>query len=150
MAMAPRSTPETAGEGPELSISLEKVFYIIVKAREFDAKVEPVEPDPGSNPADSGEREVLEDYADDPTLQELRAAIDALNEDELVDLIALAWLGRGDFGKDDWAQGRALAEERHRPRSARYLLGIPTLGDYLEEGLAALGQSCEPFAIDRL
>jgi hypothetical protein len=34
----------------ELNISPEKVCYIIIKAREFDAKVEPVEPDPGSNP----------------------------------------------------------------------------------------------------
>jgi hypothetical protein len=106
-----RSTLETGGGGPEFSISLEKVFHIFVKAREFDAKVEPVEPDPGSNPADSGVREVLEDDADEPPRQELRAAIDGLNEDEIVDLIALAWLKRGDSGKDDWIRGRALAED---------------------------------------
>jgi hypothetical protein len=75
----------------ELNISPEKVFFIIVKAREFDAKVDPVEADPGSNPADAGEREVLEDYSDDATASELRAAIDALNQDEVIDLIALPW-----------------------------------------------------------
>ncbi len=47
-----------------LNVSPEKICYIIVKAREFDAKVEPVEPDPGSNPADGGEREILSDYRD--------------------------------------------------------------------------------------
>jgi len=130
---------------PELSVSPEKVCFIIVKAREFDAKVEPVEPDPGSNPADNDEREILEDYADDATLAELRAAIDGLNDDEIVDLIALAWLGRGDFAKDDWPEARALARERHRRRSAAYLVGMPALGDYLEDGLAALGRSCEEY-----
>lgn len=135
---------------PDLSISPEKVCYIIIKAREFDAKVEPVEPDPGSNPADNGEREILEDYSDDPTLAELRAAIDDLNDDEVVDLIALAWLGRDDFGKDGWDEARALARERHRPHSSRYLIGMPTLGDYLEEGLAALGYSCEDYEVGRL
>jgi hypothetical protein len=134
----------------ELNISPEKVCYIIIKAREFDAKVEPVEPDPGSNPADTGEREVLEDYEDDATLAELREAIDDLNDDEVIDLIALAWLGRGDFGKAEWAEGRALARERHRHHSASYLTGIPTLGDYLEDGLAELGRSCEAYEIDRL
>jgi len=134
----------------ELNISPEKVFYVIVKAREFDAKVEPVEPDPGSNAADSGEREILVDYGDDATLAELRAAIDGLNDDEVVDLIALAWLGRGDFGKAEWPEARALARERHRRHSANYLTGIPTLGDYLEEGLSQLGYSCEPYEIDRL
>lgn len=134
----------------ELNISVEKVCYIIVKAREFDAKVDPVEPDPGSNPTDGGEREVLEDYADDPTLAELRTAIDSLNEDEVVDLIALSWLGRGDFGKPEWEEAKALANERHRRHSAAYLTGMPALGDYLEEGLSQLGYSCEDYEINRL
>jgi Protein of unknown function (DUF3775) len=135
---------------PELNISAEKVCYIIVKAREFDAKVPPVDPDPGSNPADDGEREILEDYADDPTLLELRSAIDDLNEDEVVDLIALAWLGRGDYGKEDWPEATALARERHKRHSADYLIGIPTLGDFLEDGLDMVDRSCEDFEIGRL
>jgi len=77
---------------PELNISADKVCYIILKAREYDVKVEPSENDPGSNPTDDDEREILEDRGDDPTLAELRSAIDDLNDDEVVDLIALAWL----------------------------------------------------------
>ena len=128
-------------EPVELTISQDTLAFIIVKAREFDAKVEPVEPDPGSNAADDAEREILEDYADDATFAELREAIEDLNEDEIVDLIAVAWLGRGDFDRDEWQEARALAGERHRGRSATYLLGMPALGDYLEEGLAELGIS---------
>lgn len=141
---------QTGGDGPELAISQEKVCYIIAKAREFDAKVPPVEPDPGSNPADDAGREILEDYAGDPTFAELRTAIDDLNDDEVIDLIALAWIGRGDYDRGGWDEARSLARERHRHHSARYLTGMPALGDYLEEGLSTLGYSCEEFEINRL
>lgn len=139
------------GEEPvEINVNPEKVCFIIVKAREFDAKVDPVEPDPGYNPADHEEREILEDYADDPTLEELRSAIDLLDDDELIDLIALAWVGRGDFGRSEWPNARALAQERHRQHSAAYLVGMPTLGDLLEEGLAELGYSCTDYEAGHL
>ena len=142
---------QTTDEAPvEIDISPEKVCYIIIKAREYDAKVEPVEADPGSNAADDGEREILEDFADDPTAVELKEAIDDLNEDELIDLIAMVWLGRGDFDRAGWDEARNLARERHRTRSAAYLMETPTLGDLLEEGFSQLGHSCEDFEIDRL
>lgn len=134
----------------EINIGSDKVFYLVTKAREYDAKVAPVEPDPGSNPVDGGEREILEDYEDDPTAEELREAIDDLNEDEVTDLIAMVWLGRGDFGKADWGAARRLARERHRQKSAVYLMGIPTLGDLIEEGFTRLGHSFEQEELNRL
>ena len=54
-------THDEAIESVAINIDLSEVCFIIIKAREFDAKVDPVEPDPGSNEADDGEREVLED-----------------------------------------------------------------------------------------
>jgi len=135
---------------PELTISLDKIEYIILKAREFDVKVAPTEPDPGSNPTDDGEGAVLEDYPDDPTAAELRAAIETLNEDEVIELIALTWLGRGDFDKSEWDEAKAMADERHRRSSADYLLGIPNLSDCLEEGVAALGYSLEDAEAEHL
>jgi hypothetical protein len=137
------STIDEDEEPAAINIDPAKVCFIIVKAREFDAKVDPVEPDPGSNEADDGERGVLEDYSDDATQEELRGAIDILDDDEVIDLIALAWLGRGDFDRGEWPNARALARERHRRNSAAYLIGMPALGDYLEEGLAALGYTCD-------
>ncbi|HUK57652.1 MAG TPA: DUF3775 domain-containing protein [Stellaceae bacterium] len=134
----------------ELNISPETVGFIIVKAREYDAKVEPDDPESGSNPADDLETDVLEDFPDDPTLEELSAAIDSLNDDETIDLIALAWVGRGDFGKEEWGEARRLAKERHRPHSSAYLVGMPTLGDYLEEGLAVLGYPVSELGAEHL
>ena len=132
------------------SLSTEKVCYIIVKAREFDVKVDPVAPDPGSNPADDDELDVLEDFAADPTFDELTSAIRGLNRDEQVELVALAWTGRGDFTAEQWAEAVSGALDAHNNHTAEYLTGMPLLGDYLEEGLSALGYSCEDYEIGRL
>jgi len=53
--------------------------------------------------------------------------------------VTLAWLGRGDGGIDEWDDLRAEAARVHNRRTASYLLGIPLLSDYLEEGLSQLG-----------
>ena len=133
-----------------LNIKPEAVCYIIIKAREFDAKVEPDDPDSGSNPSDDKEIDVLEDLPVDPTLEELRGAIDQLNEDEGLDLVALTWIGRGDFTQAQLRDARAQARAIPRTDRSRYLIGTPMLGDYLEEGLAALGYSCEAYEMERL
>lgn len=133
-----------------LTISPEKVCYIIIKAREFDEKEAVVDPDEGSNPSDDRDVAVLEDFADDPTFEELSSAISSLNEDEQVDLVTLAWIGREDFAPEEWEEARAEAagvRDKHVPD---YLLGIPQLGDLLEEGLAAFGYSCEDYELNRL
>ena len=62
----------------------------------------------------------------------------------------LSWLGRGDGTIDDWGDLRAEATRAHNKRTAAYLLGMPTLGDYLEEGLSQFGRSCEEFEMGRL
>src|SRR5581483_3580598 len=137
-------------EVPELSISSEKVCFIIVKAREFDAKDVVTDLDEGSNPSDDRMIAVLEDHRDDPVVQEVRGFIGALTEDEQVDLVTLAWLGRGDGAVGDWRELRAEAARAHNNRTASYLLGMPLLPDYLEEGLSQLGISCEDFEMGRL
>src|SRR3990170_890369 len=132
----------------ELTISAEKAFYIIVKAREFDEKVDPTDPESGSNPTDDRDVDVLESQADDPTLEELEGALTALNIDEQLDLLALTWLGRGDFPSFEQARQEAAdLRDKHIPA---YLVGTPKLGDYLEEGLAQLGHSLEDFERNRL
>ncbi len=133
-----------------LTISTDQVCFVIIKAREFDVKEAPSEPDPGSNPSDDHEISVLEDLPDDPVVDELTSFIDAMDEDEQVDLVALAWLGRSDYTAADWQSVRAEAAAAHNNATASYLLGMPLLGDFLEEGLSLLGRSCEEFEIDRL
>ena len=140
-----------AGEdATTLTISPEKVCFIIIKAREFDAKDEVTDPDSGSNPSDDKDAAVLEDHGDDPVVEELTSLINSLSEDEQIDLVTLTWLGRDDYAADDWPAVRAEAARAHNERTASYLLGTPLLGDFLEEGLALLGRSCEEFEIDRL
>jgi len=135
---------------PELAISPEKLCFIIVKAHEFDAKDIVTDPDDSSNAADDAMVSVLEDHPDDPVVAELTGFINALSEDEQVDQVALSWLGRGDGTIDDWGDLRAEATRAHNKRTAAYLLGMPTLGDYLEEGLSQFGRSCEEFEMGRL
>lgn len=125
-------------------INTEKVCYLIVKAREFDVKTGVEEPDPGGNPSDDASRDVLQDYEDDPTFQEIVAFIDDLNEDEQIDLVALMWLGRGDYTADEWDEAREEAQRAREEHghTASYLLGAPMLGDFLEEGLSLFGLDC--------
>ena len=133
-----------------LTISPEKVCFIIIKAKEFDAKDEVTEPDPGSNPSDDKGAAVLEEHEDDPVVEELTSLINSLSEDEQIDLVALAWLGRDDYSAGDWPTLREEAARAHNQRTAQYLLGTPLVGDFLEEGLSMLGHSCEEFEIERL
>lgn len=133
-----------------LSIDAETVGYIIVKAREFDEKVAPEEREPGSNPADDKMVEVLEDRSDDPTYEELMSALQSLNEDQLLDLVALSWVGRGDYESEDWKKARAEAAAVRDKHIPSYLVGTPLLGDYLEEGLAKLGYSSDDETLSHL
>jgi hypothetical protein len=130
---------------PNLSIPLEALTYIIEKAREFDAEVEPVNAHDGSNPIDeeAGTVDILEDMPDNPTVEELTTALDTLNDDQRDEIVALTWVGRGDFTSDDWDEAVYAAHERHNGDETRYLLGTPLLADYLEEGAAQLGYSRE-------
>jgi hypothetical protein len=129
-----------------LVIPLDRLAFIIVKAREFDAEV-PVEPDAatGSDPADDDERQILLDTPDNPTEQELRDAIDGLGIPERQELLALMWLGRGDYDADTWPEALREAGESTIASVTDYLVGTPLLGDYLEEGASALGLSLEDF-----
>lgn len=129
-----------------LTIPLEKLAYIVEKAREYDAEV-PADPDAqdGSNAADDDEREILLDTPDNPTAQELRDALDGLNIDEREELLALLWLGRGDFDAQSWPEALQQARDTRTSTETDYLIGTPLLGDYLEEGVEALGLSLEEF-----
>ncbi|MES1148579.1 MAG: DUF3775 domain-containing protein [Bradyrhizobium guangdongense] len=130
---------------PELTISPEKVAFVIEKAREFDVKDAASDPDSGSNAADDDMVDVLEDGGHDPVVRELSSFIGSLNEDEQIDLVALMWLGRGDGSIDEWDDLRSRAvdargEYTHpRRETAHYLLGEPMLGDFLADGLDAFG-----------
>ena len=122
-------------------IDVSKICFIIAKAHAFDAQDEVVEEDFGSGPQDETFRGVLDARADDSTVEELKDAIAQLNIDEQCQLVALAWVGRGDYTKDEWREAVRIAAQRHTEHTAEYLIGMPLLGEYLEAGLDAFGFS---------
>ena len=124
---------------PELAISTEKVRFLIEKTREFDVKEGATDPDSGSNAADDKMVDVLEDGGDDPVVREITGFINAMTDDEQIDLVALMRLGRGDGGIEEWEDLRRDAAEGSNNRTAAYLLGEPLVSDYLAEGLDAFG-----------
>ena len=118
---------------PDLTLSSATIRGIIAKARAFDARIEAASParTAGSNGAGAA------DYFSDPTYQALTASLDRLSEDAGIEVLALAWLGRGDFAPAQWTEAVAQARQQGTRHLAEYLTTIPLLGDYLEAGLAA-------------
>jgi hypothetical protein len=123
-----------------LEISPTKVGYVIVRARECAAKVGAW--DDGAT-SDHDADSILESFSEDATRAELKGYIRDLNEDEQASLVALAWIGRGSFGPEELDEALDTARAEHVNRSEDYLLGMPLLADYLEEGLDKLGYSVE-------
>ena len=70
---------------------------------------------------------------------ELHAFIDALNDDEKANLVAIAWVGRGAFEPEDFAEALETAFAEATTPTADYLMGMPHLAENLEAGLEALG-----------
>jgi Protein of unknown function (DUF3775) len=111
----------TPADTPVLSISPDKVCFLIDLAHEID----------------------VNDFVNNPSYAEAKAFIDTLSEDEQIDLVTLAWVGRDDNTIADWNDLREEATRAHNERTADYLLGMPLLADQLEEALEQLGLSCE-------
>jgi Protein of unknown function (DUF3775) len=129
-----------------LTMPRDKLAFIIEKAREYDAEVPVDDGDrEGSSAIDDGEREILEDTPENPTEEELRDAIDSLNLDEREELLALMWLGRGDYDAKSWHEALREARRTVTASETEYLLGTPLLADYLETGADVLGLSLEEF-----
>jgi|TARA_B100000315_G_C14550211_1_gene575380 hypothetical protein len=133
-----------SGANPMLEIDVDKIAFIITKSREFEAQEGGSEEDFSGNIDDEDFHETLAEDSDDATLDELKSWIQAINEDDQCQIVALTWVGRGDFTKDDWDEALKIAYHEHNDRTAEYLLGMPLLPDYLEDGLSQFGLSYEP------
>ncbi len=129
-------------------INTAKVCFLIVKARELESEDEGIEAD-ASDAADDKFVSVLTEDAYSSVHLELTEFIDAMDEDEQCELVALAWVGRGDFSAAEWTEAVAEARQRRKGPTSTYLLGIPLLASFLEGGLAEFDESCEGYAADR-
>lgn len=117
------------------AITSRKVAHIAIRARELDAKVGRWDGPGDTHDADT----ILESRRGDATESELRSFIDRLNDDEQAELVAITWIGRGTFEPEEIAEAIDTARAEATTPTADYLLGIPLLADYLEDGLEKLG-----------
>lgn len=130
------------------TINTDKVCFIVVKARELESEDEGMEAD-ASNASDDGFVSVLTEEAFDTVRQEIVSFIEAMDEEEQAEVVALMWVGRGDFSAEEWNVAVAQARARREGSTAGYLLGVPLLASYLESGLGEFGETCTNFAADR-
>jgi hypothetical protein len=129
-------------------INSDKVGFVIIKAREFDVQEELDVDD--SNASDDHFMSVYADSKEDSVRKELKEFVDSMDEHEQCELVALCWIGRGDFSPEEWKSAVAEARSQRQGSTADYLIGIPLVSDHLEEGLSKFDLSCQGFETGRL
>jgi hypothetical protein len=104
-----------------------------------------VAPDDVDDIDDSEEDEfdALETETDETVEDELRTAIEDLADDQQIELLALAMVGRGTYDASEWEDALEAANDPNGESAADQLLDMPTLAEYLDAGLAAFDLSCE-------
>lgn len=126
----------------DLSVPLETVCRLIVRARELEAQVPLNDIEGDEDPTDSDDpMAVLEDEANTAVEAEVQALLDDLAEDEVAEVLALAWVGRGTYDASEWDE--ALEEAGAASDPVAQLLDLPMLAAYLDAGLAAFDLSCD-------
>ena len=131
----------------ELTIDPDTVRLFILKAKAISAGVSEDYKGGGEHEIEFDDQThdghhhdgLAEEEEENLTEEELRELIDDLNVDEAAELVAIVWIGRGDFDAAEWQEAVAEARQRGNKRTAKYLLGMPMLADHLEEGLEAIG-----------
>jgi len=118
-----------------MQISPRRVAHVIIRAREIDAKVGTW--DRAGDSADAST--ILQARRGDATEAELRAFIRRLPEDQHAELVAIMWIGRETFEPEEWDEAVDTARAEATTPTEDYLLGVPLLPDYLEDGLEKLG-----------
>lgn len=129
----------------QLDTPLDIICRIIQRARELEAQVPAIDPDNDDPPEDSDDDyDVLkDDMAESVVEDELRTAIDDLGDDQQIELLALALVGRGTYDASEWDDAREEAADPAAEPALDQLLDMPTLAEYLEAGLAAFDLSCD-------
>ena len=133
---------------PELRISSEKVCAFIEAAREVAGKVASTSGDRTTTGDDSKLETIVDEpgqdlYEGDERRRQMVEFVAGLNVEEQTDLLALIWLGRGDYDIAEWDDALEEAEARIAARDPDYMIGDAGLPEYLGGGLEAFGLSCD-------
>lgn len=140
---APRDPSNDPGDDINLEVNPDDVCQLIQLARDFHAQDAVVVPDEPPTPLMSLSAETMETHAGDPLLEEFHTIIEDLDRSQQVQVVALLWLGRGDYDVEEWDALLEDADDAWSERTADYLLAHPLLADQLLDGLELLGHSCD-------
>ncbi len=130
----------------ELETPLDTICRLIVRAREWDSQVPSNEPDEvdGDEPVSTDdEYDVMIDEKNTSVEEEIEGLLADLADDQLAEILALAWIGNGTFEPDDWDDAIDAANDGNSDDAADQLMEMPMLAAYLESGLAAFDLSCD-------
>ena len=81
--------------------------------------------------------------ADTGVEEEVRAVLDDLADDQLAEVLAMAWVGRGTYDATEWEDAFAEAGDLNADERMDELMDMPLLASHLEAGLAAFDFSCD-------
>jgi hypothetical protein len=133
----------------DLLTPLETICRLILRAKELEAQVPASDPDEDPDDVDDLDDEggealsVLEDELNDGVEEEVRALLDDLAEDQLAEVVALAWVGRGTYDASEWDEAFEEANTLDNEEKIDELMDMPLLPGHLEAGLAAFDYSCD-------
>jgi len=128
----------------DLLTPLETICRLIVRAREMEAQVPGIETEENEDPTDSDDEfAVLEDEANEAIEEEIMALLDDLGEDQVQEILALAWVGRGTYDASEWDEALEAAADPDSEDVIDQLMDIPTLAAFLDAGLAAFDLTCQ-------
>ena len=126
-----------------MHIRHETLCSLIAMAREFQAKEQVCIPQDGDSSSEDWALQMLADHGNDYNVSEFRSIVRDLSERQRAELVALMWLGRGDYSAEEWETAVDDAVGDYSIRAADYLLAHPMVSDYFEEGLITLEMSCD-------
>jgi hypothetical protein len=133
----------------ELLTPLETLCRLILRAKELEAQVPAQDPDEDPENVDDLDDEgdqalsALTDELNTGVEEEVQATLDDLADDQLSEVLALAWVGRGTYDASEWDDAFAEANELDADERLDELMDMPLLAGHLEAGLAAFDYSCE-------
>ena len=128
----------------ELSVSLETICRIIVRARELEAQVPEVADEQDEEPLDADDAfAVMDDDTNTAVEEEIVTILDDLADDQIIEVLALAWVGRGTYDASEWDDALDAAKDSDSEAPVDQLMEMPMLAGYLDAGLAAFDLSCD-------
>ena len=128
----------------ELTVSLDVICRLIVRAREIEAQVPAADADEEEDVNDADDEfAVLDDETNEVVEEEMFAALDELPDDQIAEVLALALIGRGTYDASEWDEAIEVANDSSGESPVDQLLDMPMLAGYLDAGLAAFDLSCD-------